>query len=78
MNDSAKIFDRSVACGFALAMGVVAVLGMWIHNADVAEFGKLGFATFSGVVVTLLNKELLNGNGKNGSGNANPTKEQLQ
>ena len=71
MNDGAKIFDRYVACGFALALCAVAVLGMWYHNAEVAEFGKLGFATFSGVVVMLLNKELLSG--KNGSGTGNPT-----
>jgi hypothetical protein len=63
MNGTTKIFDRGIACGFALALGAVAVVGMWFHNGDVAEFGKLGFATFSGVVVTLLNKELLNGNG---------------
>jgi hypothetical protein len=73
VNETAKIFDRSTACGFAVLMAVIAVAGMWFHNADVAEFGKLGFATFSGVLVTLLNKELLNGNGnKNGSGPENP------
>jgi hypothetical protein len=76
MNPTTKIFDRGIACGFAFALAAVAVFGMWYHNADVAEFGKLGFATFSGVLVTLLNKELLNGNGNgNGkaSGSADPT-----
>jgi hypothetical protein len=69
-----KNFDRWVlviATGF---FAVVAVVGMWFHNADITTFGKEAFLSFSAALLVLLNRELItNGNGnKNGSGPENP------
>lgn len=73
MSDGAKNFDRWACCGVSLLMAAIAVLGMWVHNAEITHFGEIGFASFSSVLIALMNKELLNGNGKNGSGSADPT-----
>lgn len=52
-------------------MAIIAVLGYWRGNHDIAIFGFTGFTAFSGPLFMVMNRELNNVNGKS-SGTPDP------
>ena len=73
MNGQAQA-DKWICCGGVVFMSIIAVVGWWFGKHDIALFGAGGFTAFSGPLFMAMNRDnMSNGNGKNGSGSADPT-----